>query len=354
MNVKAIVVALVLAPWPALGQGFAGLGTEASDAFAVPAPNPVFQFPQDHGPHPDYRIEWWYFTATLTGSDGQDYGAQWTLFRSALDPQRTDGWNSPQIWMGHAGLTTPATHFHAERLARDGIGQAGVETAPFQAWIDDWRMQGQAPTGADALSDVTLSARGADWSYDLRAVAQGPLVFQGDGGYSVKSDGGQASYYYSQPFYQVTGTLTLPEGPVQVTGLGWLDREWSSQPLQANQRGWDWFSLHFDDGSKMMGFQLRDDTATPFTAATWIAPDGTATALPPRALRLTPLRQARVADRDVPVEWRLELPQRGLDITTRAVNDAAWMPTLFPYWEGPIRVEGTHRGRGYLEMTGYD
>ena len=91
--------------------------------------------------------------------------------------------------------------------------------------------------------------------------AEGPLVLQGDRGYSVKSAGGQASHYYSQPFYRVTGRLDLPAGPVAVTGQAWLDREWSSQPLAADQTGWDWFSLSFDTGEKMMGFVLRDGGA---------------------------------------------------------------------------------------------
>ncbi|MFT4620500.1 MAG: putative secreted hydrolase [Sulfitobacter sp.] len=353
MNAKALIISLFLAS-PVTAQGFAGLGTSTSDDFAVPTPNPIFAFPEDHGPHPDYRIEWWYLTATLSGEDGQDYGIQWTLFRSALAPVRTETWDSPQIWMGHAGLTTKDAHFHAERLARDAIGQAGVEAAPFEAWIDDWQMLSTAGPDQDAISALSLTARGADWSYDLALNAQGPLVFQGEGGFSVKSDTGQASYYYSQPFYTIEGTLDLPSGPVAVTGQGWLDREWSSQPLAGDQRGWDWFSLQFEDGSKMMGFQLRDSSDDGFTSATWIEADGTSTALPPRALQVTPVETTQVEGREVPVIWRLELPEKGLDITTTALNPLSWMPTLFPYWEGPIRFEGTHAGRGYLEMTGYE
>jgi len=152
MNVKVLIAALFLAP-PALAQGFAGLGTDA-DGFAVPERGRALQFPRDHGPHPEYRIEWWYLTATLQGADGRDYGAQWTLFRSALAPYDAEGWDSPQVWMGHAGLTTPERHFSAERFARGGIGQAGAQADPFTAWIDDWHMTSIAPEGADALFRV--------------------------------------------------------------------------------------------------------------------------------------------------------------------------------------------------------
>ena len=351
MNARTLSLLLLgLAAGPAAAQGFAGMAQATGD-FALPERG-AFRFPADHGPHDDFRIEWWYVTASLTGPDGTPYGAQWTLFRSALAPGAGEGWSSPQLWMGHAAVTTPEIHRFAEHLARGGIGQAGVTADPFAAWIDDWQMKSRAAPGNDALSAVDLDATDAAFSYRLHLDATGPIVAQGDGGYSVKSAGGQASRYYSQPFYRVTGELSLDGKTVPVTGQAWLDREWSSQPLSPDQTGWDWFSLMFDDGARLMAFRLRDGGAG-FVAATWIAADGTPAPLPGSALRLTPLTDTNVAGRTLPVAWRVELPDRQLDVTVRAVNPAAWMGTSVPYWEGPIRVSGTHPGRGYLEMTGY-
>lgn len=348
MNAKVVALLLCLAT-PALPQGFAGLGTEA-EGFAIPRPDRALTFPADHGAHPDYRIEWWYLTATLTGADGQDYGAQWTLFRSALEPETRPGFADPQIWMGHAGLTTATRHFSAERFARGGVGQAGAVADPFEAWIDEWHMTSTA-TGGDALDALHVHARGDGFGYDLRLQAEGPLVLQGQRGYSVKSFDGQASYYYSQPFYRVEGVLDLPDGPMPVTGQAWLDREWSSQPLSSDQSGWDWVSLVFDDGHRMMGFQLRGREV--FTAGTWITPDGQATPLPPGAVQFTPLGTARMAGRDVPVRWRIDWAEGGVSITTEPLNPQAWMDLTVSYWEGPLRFTGSHTGRGYLEMTGY-
>ncbi len=352
--IGALLVWLALAA-PVHAQGFAGLGSSA-EGFALPQRGKTFAFPADHGAHPDYRIEWWYVTANLKAADGTDYGVQWTLFRTALAPETAasgaQGWSSPQLWMGHAALTTPKQHYVAERLARGGIGQAGVTASPFSAWIDNWEMTSAAGAGADAVSAVALKASGKGFAYDLQLKADGPIVLQGERGYSVKSASGQASHYYSQPFYRVSGALTVDGKKVEVTGEAWLDREWSSQPLAADQTGWDWFSLHLDSGEKLMGFHLRDSAAG-FTSATWIAADGTATPVAPGRLKLTPLSRARVAGRRVPVRWRVELADRGLNITTTALNTQAWMETSVPYWEGPVRFDGTHAGRGYLEMTGY-
>lgn len=347
-----LLFAILLMASPIHAQGFAGLGTVA-DGFAVPTPDPTFSFPDDHGPHPDYRIEWWYLTATLTGTDGIDYGIQWTLFRSALAAATSQDWTSPQIFMGHAGLTTPDAHYSAERLGRGGIGQAGVTASPFRAFIDDWQMTSTA-IGGDAFDALSLTARGAEFAYDLSLQANGPLIFHGDNGYSVKSAEGQASYYYSQPFYTVTGTLTLPEGPVDVTGTAWLDREWSSQPLSEDQSGWEWFSLQLPDGARLMAFALRDTSDTPFTSATYIAPNGTTQAFGDGAVTLSPLSTTEVNGRDIPTQWRLQFPAYDMDITTQPLNPQSWMDTSFPYWEGPITFSGTHSGRGYLEMTGYE
>lgn len=349
MNAKACLLILMLSFGlsAAHAQGFAGLGSDA-EGFSIPAPGTPFDFPRDHGSHPDYRIEWWYVTATLTGEDGRDYGVQWTLFRSALAPTESAGLDSPQIWMGQAGLTTPDAHYVAERFARGGIGQAGVVATPFSAWIDEWTLEG--PT----LNQVNMRAQGTDFAYDLDLISDRPFVPQGADGYSVKSREGQASYYYSQPFYTVTGTLTLPDGPLRVTGNAWLDREWSSQPLAADQTGWDWFSLSFDGGAKLMGFRLRQTDGSHFSSGTWIGPDGTVASLGDGAITATPQAWTPVAGREVPTAWALSVAEKGVDVTVTALNPYAWMAVSVPYWEGPVIVTGSHMGRGYLEMTGYE
>ncbi|MFK7882325.1 lipocalin-like domain-containing protein [Roseobacter sp.] len=330
----------------ALPQSFAGLGDDV-EGFDLPVRGNELVFPSDHGPHPTYRIEWWYLTANLQDAAGTDYGLQWTLFRSALAPEERPGWESPQLWLAHAAVTTPTAHYVAERRARGGIGQAGVVADPFTAWIDDWEM-----TGAD-MQQMSLRATGSDFAYSMTLDAQGPLIFHGDKGYSQKSASGRASYYYSQPFFKISGTLTLPEGRVEVSGQAWLDREWASQPLGASQVSWDWFSMAFDNGARLMGFTLRDMAGDDYTAATWVEPDGSTIAFPDGSFSAEPLVQSSVSGRSLPTSWQAYLPEKGVDVTIEALNPQAWMATSIPYWEGPVRISGSHKGRGYLEMTGY-
>ncbi|QHQ35782.1 lipocalin-like domain-containing protein [Algicella marina] len=348
MSVKILVTILaLLLAGPALAQGYGGL-SEAAEEYGQVVPGRVLTFPEDHQPHPDYRIEWWYITANMEDAEGAPLGLQWTLFRQATRPgEDIEGWASRQIWMGHAAVTTATMHRVSETFARGGIGQAGVEAGPFRAFIDDWEMVGKG-SGVDLLR---LRASGTDFAYDVALMAEGPLVLQGDAGYSVKSEIGQASYYYSQPHYTLEGTVVLDGEQRQVRGTAWLDREWSSQPLASDQTGWDWFSLHFGDGTKLMAYRLRGGGT--YTTGTWIEADGSASLLPNGEMAFTVVAETEVEGRTIPTRWRLEWPERELDITVGALNPLAFMTTVFPYWEGPVTVEGSHTGLGYLEMTGY-
>jgi len=337
----------------AFAQGFAGLG-ESADGFAAVVPGRTFAFPADHGPHPEFRIEWWYVTANLTDTTGTAYGAQWTLFRQAIaagGPQ--EGWANQQIWMGHAAVTRADTHRFAQAFARGGIGQAGVDAKPFRAWIDAWEMRGFEPVNDDKLAPCELKASGADFSYALRLEAERALVLQGEAGYSRKSLREQASYYYSQPHYTAKGILTIDDKPVDVTGMAWLDREWSSQPLAADQSGWDWLSLHFSAGDKLMLYRMRQTDGQHYGSGKWIAPDGKTEQLASADISMTPLAFTEMEKRKIPTKWRIAIPRMALSIECTPLNARSWMGTSFPYWEGPISFAGSHTGLGYLEMTGY-
>ena len=347
------VLALALGRRTALAQGFAGLGISGS-GFAPVIPGKTFVFPADHGPHPQFRIEWWYVTANLADSTGTAYGAQWTLFRQAMEPgAQQEGWANQQIWMGHAAVTRADTHRYSETFARGGVGQAGVEAKPFSAWIDSWEMRGWDQMRDNTLAPLEIKASGADFAYALRLDTDRPLVLQGDAGYSRKSERGQASYYFSQPYFEVTGRITIDHGSAEVTGKAWMDREWSSQPLASDQTGWDWFSLHLNSGEKLMLFRLRQTDGDNYCSGNWISRDGRTAQIPSADIHMTPKALTEIEGRKLPVTWDIAIPSLTLAIECIPLNAKSWMGTSFPYWEGPISLRGSHAGVGYLEMTGY-
>jgi predicted secreted hydrolase len=345
MKGKIAALALLL-PAVAQAQGFGGLGAEAP-GFEIPKPGTPIVFPKDHGAHNGFRTEWWYLTANLHGADGASYGVQWTLFRHKLEAADGAGWDDSNIFMAHAAATSASEHLFAQTIARGGVGQAGVEEQPFRAWIDDWSF-------ASADNDFTkgrVSARDPRFSYALTLTRGGPFVLQGEAGFSRKAETGQASHYYSAPFFLVDGTLTLRGRDVRVSGRAWMDREWSSQPLAPDQKGWDWFSLHLASGEKLMLFRLRGARA--YYSGNWIAADGTTHLLAGDDITLEPLAETAIGEHKTPTRWRVQVKSRGLDIETAPLNPQSWNGGTSAYWEGPVTFAGTQSGEGYLEMTGY-
>ncbi len=349
----------------AIGQGFAGLGKNV-EGYKEVKPGKEFSFPADHAAHDGYRIEWWYVTANLKDEEGRSFGVQWTLFRSALVPpiiydEQDEGnksaWASPTIWMGHSAVTSKDHHYSAERFARGETGQAGVDIGDdkerFAAWIDNWQLA-QTKTEKANINGLTVSAGDEKFSYSLSLKTDNPLVLQGENGYSQKSDNGQASYYYSQPFFNANGVITLEGKPYTVEGKAWMDREWSSQLLSPEQEGWDWFSLHLDSEEKIMLFRLRDKDGTAFYSGAWINSQGHLTLIERDQITFKEQKYTRMNGKKIPTHWRLKIKDRGFDISTSPLNKKSWMHTSFPYWEGPINFKGSHNGIGYLEMTGYE
>jgi len=362
--------------------GFAGLGQDA-DGFEHAQPSQTLNFPQEHAAHPDYRIEWWYLTANLEDADGEPLGLQWTLFRQALMPpsERPEPtpWAADQLWMAHMAISQGEQHQVAERFGRSHTqaepsqlndAQAGVIASPFHAWLDDWQLKTNEEANGTDFDHLTLTAYSGEdesrFGYTLELTAEGPLVLHGEEGFSQKAANGQGSMYYSQPFWQINGEVTINGETKAVSGHGWLDREWSSQLLDARQSGWNWFSIHLDDGHKLMAFQLRgggDDGSAgaehnaDYRSGTWITPQGDATPLATDDITLTPLVTSAVAGRNVPTQWRLEIPSVAIDIIVDAPHANRWMTTSVPYWEGEVvvndRASGEPLGEGYLEMTGY-
>ena len=162
-------------------------------------------------------------------------------------------------------------------------------------------MRGPDQINAMTLAPLQVGASGANFGYALRLDADHALVLQGDAGYSRKSQRGQASYYYSQPFFKVTGQLTIDDRAIEVTGQAWMDREWSSQPLAPDQSGWDWFSLHLNSGEKLMLFRLRQTDGSSYCSGNWILPEGKSEQILPTGNQLdadgiAPTSRAEAAD----------------------------------------------------------
>ena len=315
-------------------------------------------FPADHQAHLDFRHEWWYLTANLTDEKGNPLGVQWTQFRFAAIPQKNEStekkttWQSHQIYMAHSAVTTKDKHYADEKWSRDHSELAGVDTSPFRVYLDDW----QWISSTDDLFPATLNTNSKKFGYSLNLTSNAPYQKQGEQGYSTKSaDGQAASHYYSQPFIDVEGEVTIDGETHQVSGKGWIDREWSSQYLHESQQGWDWFALRLSEETSLVVFQLRDAKTgqASYSHAKLMNQDGSGTAIQQNELRLEASRKTTIKGCHYPTEWQLSIPNQQIEITISALNPNAQMPLSVTYWEGPVTIDGSHSGTGYMELTGY-
>ena len=324
----------------------------------------TFRFPADHGPHPEYRTEWWYFTGNLRARSGRHFGFQLTFFRFALSPERgvrSSAWASNQIYMAHFALTDVASgRFHAfERFSRAALGLAGGRAEPFRVWLEDW----VAESIGEGFQPLRLKARDAGVGIDLRLDGAKAPVFHGDQGLSRKSARpGNASFYYSFTRMPVAGTVALDGQQYQVQGAAWLDREWSTSALDTDQVGWDWFALQLSDGSELMYYQLRRENGEPhpFSAGITVTRDGTGERLSWNDVRVTVLDHwsSPAGEARYPARWRLLVPREQLRLEVSPLVANQEIRHSFRYWEGAVRIAGTRganrvEGFGYVELTGY-
>jgi len=336
------------------------MGAVPDPGFARALEPRVFEFPRDHGAHPGFATEWWYFTGNLQSSDGRRFGYQLTLFRVGLKPglpADDSDWRANQLYMGHLAISDIAgkRHLSAERFSRAAVGLAGATTDPLRVWLGPWSVRG----GGSALFPVQLDASAPGMGISLNLLpTDRPLVLQGDRGLSRKGEQpGNASYYYSYTRLPTRGEIRVDDRQFEVSGNSWFDREWSSSALAADQAGWDWLALHLDDGRDLMFYRMRgkDGQAQRFSRGVLVGPDGVVSQLLHNGTELDPVRYW-TSDQGVryPVAWNLRAPEQGLDLRIDAAFDAQEMPLTVRYWEGAVTVDGSHRGVGYLELSGYD
>ncbi|PZN68697.1 MAG: carotenoid 1,2-hydratase [Candidatus Methylumidiphilus alinenensis] len=321
-----------------------------------------FEFPADHGPHPDFRDEWWYVTGNLDGPQKQRFGFQITFFRHGLKhgiPNRPSRWAGQDANMAHFALTDVDSQKYTsfQRISRSAIGLAGEQAKPFKVWLDDWRIE--AAPGGDFPWHFRASQDGIE--LDLELDPRKPPVLNGDQGLSQKSsEPGNASYYYSITRMTAKGQLKLPGQQIPVNGLAWLDREWSTSMLAEYQAGWDWFSLQFDDGTDLMFFRLRhkDGKDDPASSGALVAPDGQSTRLFRDAVAIETLDYwESPAGGRYPASWRFTIKPTGRILAIRPVLADQEFRHDARYWEGAVDVldakTGKAVGRGYVELTGY-
>jgi predicted secreted hydrolase len=330
------------------------------------------EFPKDHGSHPDYRTEWWYYTGNLRSDTGDAYGFQLTFFRSRIIPpkdekkwpQKPSAWRVSQVYLAHAAVSdiVGRRHLQAEDVSRAALGMAGAIQAgqDTKIFLKNWSAQIKADRHR-------LSVNAVDFSYELKFKPAKPLVLHGDRGYDLKgSTADRASCYYSFTRLEGHGRITLGQNTVAVTGSAWMDHEFSTASLEPGISGWDWFSLQFSDHSEVMVYIFRTEKGGLHAASsgTYIDADGITHQIGSEdiAVEVLDTWQSKRSKARYPSKWQMQIEPLELDIKlTSKLADQEMITsksTGVTYWEGGVSIEGTKTkqsisGEGFVELTGY-
>ena len=350
---------------------FKVIAGDESDFLSISGPCNL-TFPKDHGPHPGYRTEWWYYTGNLQAESGARFGYQLTFFRSQISPsdaqkkwpRPTSAWRTQQIYLGHAAVSdiSGKRHLQAEQVARQALGLAGTSEAAGDTiiFIKNWRAQiGENTHILKAITDA--------FSYDLILQPAKEPVLHGQAGYSRKgSTPRSASCYYSVTRLISDGTLTVGGKTMKVEGLTWMDHEFSTAPLEPGTVGWDWFSLQLSDRTEIMLYHFRNEKGglSPASSGTFIDPSGNSRHLTIDDFSIDVLDQWKSphSRASYPTRWQLTIFPLSIELNIAANLSDQEMQTStstgVTYWEGSVSVSGSAakrpvKGMGYVELTGY-
>lgn len=346
----------------------AALSGEPPAGFARAMEPRTFDFPRDHGAHPEYQTEWWYFTGNLVDAAGNEFGYQFTIFRTALAPEmpaRESELATNQVYMAHFAVTDVRNERHQdfERFSRGAGGLAGAQGEPsFAAWLEDWRVEEIEPDVMVIEAEAT-NEDGEPVAVALTLRETRPPVLNGVDGLSQKGpEPGDASYYYSLVGMETSGTITTGGRTVEVTGLSWMDHEFGTSALAADAVGWDWFSVQLDNGMVLLLARLRTASggATGEFESTLVEADGTQHRIAKDDFALEELETWTSPTTNItyPSGWRVMISSFDLGLTITPLIRDQEMNVTYVYWEGAVAVEGTVQGapvagRGYVELTGY-
>jgi predicted secreted hydrolase len=350
---------------------FTPLALFTEDGFKVPQPGNTFAFPKDHGSHPEFKVEWWYFTGHLWGPKNERYGFQFTFFRRAGTPVSdskepiSERFQTREIHLLHLALldVNSGKFIHSERMARAGwetesrVGNFDVRFGDTRAQMDD--------TDAQTIS---LSARiRNEASFNLKLRPKKPLVIFGENGISRKGDSPTAaSWYLTYPRLEAAGTIVQGGVETPVKGQVWMDHEISSSQLTPDQSGWDWAGIQLDDGREIMSYRLRrkDGTTDPASSLVWIEKSGELTHKNAKEFQWEQGGKWKSphsgAAYPLPAIIKTTDPSSGKELTLRLEpllldQELKSQLTGIPYWEGACQViqDGKPVGSAYLELTGY-
>ncbi len=348
----------------AMAQAIAGTAHPLRDG----TEHDAVELPRDLWAHEAVQTEWWYYTGHLTTDSGRKLGFEWVFFKRRTDldrfavvPVRLIG--NP-YYFAHFAITDhdASTFSYAHRKSANGLLDmpARASKTHYYLNIGDWSAR-----ESHGMHHLRASLEdGTTFEIALRPAK--PVVLNGEGGVSFK-DAGEASRYFAYTRMEAEGDIVIDGNAEHFTGSAWMDREFGTWTATENQKGWDWFSIQFDQGSELMCYQLRDGDGrvSSYSSGTFVNTSGNSTRLTATDSEIVPVGtwKSSRTEAEYPSGWKIKVPELGIDVQVTPVLQDQELDTrgttMVVYWEGACKVAGfvnekTASGNAYVELVGYD
>ena len=324
--------------------------------WAFPREGYSYQFPRDHGSHPDYKIEWWYITGHMESAEDQ-FGFESTFFR--IGQEKTN-----DIHLAHMAITDVKNQafYHEERLNKEGWN-AFSESGDLDLKNGNWTLK--RSVNNEFMLNFSVKA---DYLIKLKLTPKKQQVIFGENGISKKGHAETAaSHYITFSRLDVSGTITSSKKDIPVSGSAWMDHEISSSQLDENQVGWDWVSVQLDDNREIMAYILRnkDGSISNFSKLVWVGENGELTHQGPEAFKW--IQNGKYKSKETGAVYPINPSFITTDPKNKNKRKFTIIPLMdeqeipgkiggVPYWEGACKVaneKGKIIGKAYLELSGY-
>ncbi|MBE2259336.1 MAG: hypothetical protein H6942_09850 [Candidatus Accumulibacter sp.] len=331
-------------PSPPTAGVTAAAAAAAASASTDPESMPAVRLPADDAVH-NQLTEWWYYSGHLQTESGEHYSFHLATFLRRGTLTHT---------VFHGSLLDHQTEELYTEQARTAGNPSDGRRDGFKFSFGKWQIEGNGAKHAAKMA-------GKDFSLDLQMSDALPPVLHQAPATPVAGllDFGAAgmSYYTSRPRMTASGTLTIDGKPQAVRGDVWFDHQWGD--FEAADLRWNWFALQLTDGADLMLFELFDRQGGPVLRMGSYARGGVVTALGAADFTASPAGnwQSPASKVVYPTRWTIAVPAKGLQLQVDAVIRAsefdARTTTLNVYWEGAVKIGGSHGGVGFMELSGY-
>lgn len=314
-------------------------------------PNNPVAFPRDFAFHPEFQNEKWHYFANLFDEKGISYSVQWTYTRISRDEDISGGWKSAQLYIAQMVITANGRVWKQQRIARGGLGQAGLRGKPFRLWIDNWVWKSLSVAPLPSVLVVSADT----FSLSLKSMGVSPYMAEGEQGYQEEHRLLPiASYRFQVPLIRVSGELILDGKRVRVSGNASLTKEWNSDSAIESIQKQARFNLELEDGSHLNLTRNKLNALPSHVYGTYVTKNGKSEVIENSDIVMTPITYTTLKNgKKLPLKWTISIEKLNIHLVTEMINQEMWHSFIQPYWLGPTSVSGNLNGRGALKLMGY-